>query len=164
MTGYRWLVRRHSSTTLMLAALALFACHHEGDEGGEVCDADFEQIRAEILLPNCTGEFCHDADAPAANLDYTRSAEAIAAQLIDVPSSVCADWVRVVPGDRHRSILFAKLHDPPPCGERMPIDGHLSEHDIACIGEWIETLDGDHEQMPLHARPPARAGVELSSD
>jgi len=143
MTGYRCPVRRHF---LVPAALALLACNRPAEEAGddEVCDLDFEQIRAEILLPNCAGEFCHDADAPAANLDYTRSAEAIAAQLVDVPSAVCADWVRVVPGDPENSILLAKLHDPP-CGEQMPIDGHLSEHDIACIAQWIETVESTCE-------------------
>ncbi|MFO7565047.1 MAG: hypothetical protein R6X02_20545 [Enhygromyxa sp.] len=139
-------MRRLSSKSLVLAALVLLACNKpSGDEDGEVCDMDFEQIRAEILLPTCTSEFCHDADAPAANLDFTRSAEGIAAQLVDVPSGVCADWVRVVPGDPERSILLAKLHDPPPCGERMPVDGHLSEHDIACLTRWVETVESTCE-------------------
>lgn len=133
--------------TVLLAAVPLLACNKPSDEAGdgEVCDMDFEQIRAEILVPNCTNEFCHDADAPAANMDFTRSAEAIAAQLVDVPSGVCADWVRVVPGDPGRSILLAKLLDPPPCGEQMPIDGHLSTHEIACIERWIETVESTCE-------------------
>jgi hypothetical protein len=135
-------------SSLVLVALALLACpkpaEEAGDEG-EVCDAQFEQIRAEILVPNCTNEFCHDADSPAANLDFTRSAEGIAAQLVDVPSGVCADWVRVVPGDPERSILLAKLHDPPPCGEQMPVDGHLSEHDIACLEQWVSEVESTCE-------------------
>jgi hypothetical protein len=144
-------VRRFATSSLIVASLGLLACNKPTEEAGEeagqgeVCDSDFEQIRAEILQPNCTNEFCHDADAPAANLDFTRSAEGIAAQLLDVPSGVCADWVRVVPGDPESSILFAKLHAPPPCGEQMPIDGHLSEHDIACIGNWIETVENTCE-------------------
>ena len=147
-TGYRPLVRRLSTTSLLLAALGLLACIKPAEEAGDdeaVCESDFEQIRSDILLPNCTNEFCHDADAPAANLDFTRAAEGITAQLLDVPSGVCADWVRVVPGDPERSMLFAKLHDPPPCGERMPVDGHLTEHEIACIGHWIETVENTCE-------------------
>jgi hypothetical protein len=133
-------VRHGLLPSLVLASSTLLGCPKpDGGAGGEACDADLEQIRAEILVPQCTGEFCHDADAPAANLDFTRSAEAIAAQLVDVPSGVCADWVRVVPGDPERSILLAKLHDPPPCGERMPQDAApLSARDLACVRAWIE--------------------------
>lgn len=142
-------VRRIASSSLFLCSLGLLACNkpaeEAGDEAAEVCDADFERIRSDILLPNCTNEFCHDADAPAANLDFTRSAEGIAAQLLDVPSGVCANWTRVVPGDPENSMLFAKLHAPPPCGEQMPVDGHLSEEDIACIGHWIETVENTCE-------------------
>ena len=150
----------------MLAALTLLGCPNPADSDageteGEVCDADLDQVRAEILVPQCTSEFCHDADAPAAGLDFTRSSAGIAAQLVHVPSSVCADWVRVVPGDPKRSILLAKLLDPPPCGEPMPIDGELSDYEIACISRWIDeaasacetcggTLCVDVESDPAH--------------
>lgn len=138
-------VRRLSTTSLLLASLALLGCNRPGDDDDddEVCEWDFEQIRAEILQPKCTNEFCHDADMPAAGLDFTRSAEAIAAQLLEVPSNVCADWVRVVPGELEHSLLYAKLHAPPPCGEQMPVEGHLTEHEIACIANWIEAIDDD---------------------
>jgi hypothetical protein len=106
---------------------------------------EFEQIRAEIIVPTCTGEFCHDANAPAANLDFTRSADGIIAQLVDVPSAVCANWVRVVPGDPEHSILLAKLGDPPPCGEQMPIDGHLTDREIECFEHWIQTVESTCE-------------------
>jgi hypothetical protein len=144
--GYRPVVRRFSCTLLVLpAVLALFGCKKPNEEEGELCEADLEQIRTEILTPNCTNEACHDADAPAANLDFTRDADGISAQLLEVPSGVCADWVRVVPGDPESSMLFAKLHAPPPCGEQMPIDGHLSERDIACIEHWIEEVENTCE-------------------
>ena len=133
-------MRRLPLTSLVFAASTLLGCPKPAEEPA-TCDADLEQIRTEILVPNCTNEFCHDASSPAANLDFTRSADGIAAQLVDVPSGVCADWVRVVPGDPDASMLLAKLHDPPPCGERMPQDADpLSERDIACLRGWIEEV------------------------
>jgi hypothetical protein len=138
-------VNRWPSITLAVAALVLLACpaptHEGGDEDAELCeDASLDKLRAEILVPKCTGEFCHGAEQPAVDLDFTRPVADIAAQLVEVPSVVCPDWTRVVPGDPERSILFAKLHDPPPCGERMPIDAELSKREIACVARWIEEL------------------------
>jgi hypothetical protein len=146
IAGYRRsMVRRLAQTlvqVLVLASLPLLACTTPSDDtGADACELDLEQIRAEILVPHCTGEWCHDAVAPMAGLDFTRSVEGITEQLVDVPSTVCANWVRVIPGDPERSILLAKLLDLPPCGDRMPVDGHLSAHDIACIERWIETLE-----------------------
>jgi hypothetical protein len=140
--GYRRSMVRRIAPMLVLAAAPLLACKSPSDDtGADACELDIEQIRAEILLPHCTGEWCHDAVAPMAGLDLTRSVEGITAQLVDEPSTVCANWVRVIPGDPERSIFLAKLLDLPPCGDRMPVDGHLSAHDIACIERWIETLE-----------------------
>lgn len=143
--GYAVVVRR-----LLLAASLITlatACPTKGEEAsgdaGEACD-DLAQVQADILIPNCTGEFCHDADSPAAGLDFSASPEAIATQLIGIPSAVCGGELRVVPGDRDASMLVQKLIDPT-CGERMPIDGELADSEVECIASWVDTVESTCE-------------------
>lgn len=146
MAGYHRSMQRHATATICLG-LVLSACPgtKADDEGPATCEASLDEIREDILVPNCTGDICHDADNPAAGLNFTLSSDAIETQLVGIPSAVCADWTRVVPGDPEQSILFAKLHDPPPCGERMPIDGELSDMELACIGSWISSVESSCE-------------------
>ena len=141
----RWL----RSTASCLLALILLACPSKGNEGeagetGSTCDADLDEIRAEILVPNCTNDTCHTGDMPAAGLDFSLSAEEIETQLVGIPSGVCPDQIRVIAGEPESSMLIAKLVDPP-CGEQMPIDGELSEAEIACLGEWVRGVESDCE-------------------
>lgn len=115
------------------------------DESGATCEAELEQIRQDILVPKCALPSCHGGDKPAAALDFSLSSEEIATQLVGISSGVCADSTRVVPGDPEASLFIAKLHDPPPCGEQMPIDDELSDAEIACLSKWVEEVESSCE-------------------
>jgi len=145
---------RASSAVLVLAlALALgfglAACSDDtaqgSDEAGDFCDGSLESIRQNIFIPNCaTTAGCHGAGA-ASDLDLSLPIEDLEAQLVGVASAVCPDQIRVVPGDPSASFLFAKLHDSPECGEKMPIDGTLSGYELECIEQWIEDVQVECE-------------------
>lgn len=141
---------RNPLPIVMLAALGLglllSGCPGDGEDSGSVvCDGHLETIRVEILVPNCTGSDCHDADDPAADLDLTQPLEEIETQLVGIASTECLDKVRVAPGDREGSFLWEKLHTDPACGEPMPIDGQLSSEELDCIGRWIDEVQFECE-------------------
>jgi hypothetical protein len=107
----------------------------------------FTELFSTILLPTCAGPFCHGT--PVGGM-LVMANQAIAHQsLVNQPAMGvtlveggidCAttQFMRVVPRDPEMSLLYLKLFEPPPCGDRMPIAQLLTAEQIEQIRLWIE--------------------------
>jgi hypothetical protein len=112
-------------------ATGLGKCAPVGGEG-------FAAVEA-IFTRSCAGTGCHvGEDEPAGGLDL--SPGRAYAQLVDVPSVVVGDRMRVAPGAPDASYLLCKLSADCDArrGGRMPLDGQpLGDADMATITTWI---------------------------
>lgn len=110
-----------------------------GGVGSTVCGTT--EVRA-VFAKSCTGGLCHDASAPAAELDLTVFDPA--ASMVDVPGTLCPSSVLVDAGSPSTSLLFTKVAEgTPSCGERMPVGAALDSASIDCIASWITRLATD---------------------
>lgn len=94
-----------------------------------------------LLVAKCGSSICHDgaANPPQANLDLT-SPDFVSA-LIGAPADHCEGYLRIDPTDPDRSLLLAKLTDPPAgCGDRMPLVGTLTPNELACIRAYVHEV------------------------
>jgi uncharacterized membrane protein len=90
-----------------------------------------------IFTQRCAFAGCHDSHTRIADLDL--SAGNAHAHLVNVPSVLDPGWIRVVPGDPARSLLYRKISEEnPPVGSRMPPGGRLTDEQITLIRLWIE--------------------------
>ena len=97
----------------------------------------FQHSIQPIFTQRCAIRGCHDSQARTADLDL--SAGNAYANLVNVRSVQDPNWIRVVPGDPLRSLLYRKVsEDNPPVGSRMPLGGRLSDEQIMLIRLWIE--------------------------
>lgn len=127
----------------LAAALALAACPgklDDGDkllhmgEGGQPDCADAPNI----LQKNCAGSDCHSPPNPQQGLDLI--SPDVGARVVDHFASGCSGNL-ADPTDPEGSVLYLKLGDMPPCGERMPKGAApLSSDDLLCIRRWITRL------------------------
>lgn len=107
-------------------------------------DLTWSALYAEVIAPGCATASCHDADAPAAELDLSGDAVAAHARMLDAPAAgtACVDSgiPMLTAGDSGNSLFSAKLDpDLPPCGGRMPDSGNpLSEQRRCAIEAWID--------------------------
>jgi len=100
-----------------------------------VCTADSASIQRDIFKIGCAGAGCHGSQQPAAGLDLV---DAPLDALKGTSSALCNGWSLVVPGSLEKSLLYQKLTaSMPPCGEPMPVAGHLSTASSKCIADWI---------------------------
>ncbi|MEM9730030.1 MAG: hypothetical protein AAF997_15730 [Myxococcota bacterium] len=112
-------------------------------ECDEVCIPDFEptltDLQTNVFDQTCAFSACHDADAPAANLELT-SVTVSADNLIDVPSIQVPGRARVVPGEVESSYLINKIRgvDIAPGTGLMPLGGPpLCEVRMLAVEEWV---------------------------
>jgi hypothetical protein len=110
-------------------------------------DATFENVVAQVIEPSCTFSSCHAAPTMAAKLDL--SPESICDALVNQPSCLFPDRMRVVPGNPDDSFFFHKLtgqglNETPTgnCGTstnlEMPFGASaLSDADLALVHNWI---------------------------
>ncbi|GBC91637.1 hypothetical protein HRbin15_00091 [bacterium HR15] len=97
----------------------------------------FQHTIQPIFTQRCAVLGCHDSRARTADLDL--SAGNAYANIVNVPSVQDPNWIRVVPGDPMRSLLYRKVsEDNPPVGSRMPLGGRLTDEQILLIRLWIE--------------------------
>ena len=66
----------------------------------------------------------------------------VSGRLVGTSAVLCNGWAMVVPGSPDKSLLYQKLLSTSPCGERMPLMGHLPDGDVECIREWIVGIAG----------------------
>lgn len=110
-----------------------------GGGGATICGTT--EVRA-VFAQSCTGSLCHDASAPAAELDLTVFDPA--ASMVNVAGTLCTGSLLVDPGSPSTSLLFTKVAEATPaCGERMPIGAALDSASIDCIASWITRLATD---------------------
>lgn len=97
---------RSTSSLLVAAALAAGACGSEGAEpSGEA--PTFEAVVEQVLTPSCTFSSCHTTQTAASNLALTP--ETACDQLVNKPSCLFPDRMRVMPGNPEESFFFHKL-------------------------------------------------------
>lgn len=137
------LARRAWAAVIALAASACVGGISDPERFGDgtSCPDDF---RIEVLFEeSCAGGACHGADAsPAGGLDLVTPG--FAERMIDVPAEICSWSTLVVPGDPEQSFLYIKVTDPPlSCGDPMPPVGYLTNNEVRCVADWIESLAPD---------------------
>lgn len=108
-------------------------------DGGSV--VTLEEVMARVFRPHCAVPSCHASADPTGRMrldeDFPRtSLRDVAAMGVSCSGQ---GFVRVVPGDPSRSLLYLKItEDPPPCGSRMPQAADpLPDELIALVREWI---------------------------
>jgi hypothetical protein len=109
-----------------------------------VCQPTLESLQQGIFTRACGFDSCHGGSHNAA-WGLSLIEPDVRELLVDDPSRVCSDWIRVVPGSPERSLLWRKLtEEKPPCGVRMPMAmAPLPDRLLACIEEWIRSLELD---------------------
>lgn len=154
-------IRRGRGVTCALLGL-LAACVGDVSDpdrfgDGTYCPEDFE---IETLFERrCAGGACHGADAVAGNLDLV--SPGFAERMIGVRSEIC-DWAPlVVPGNAEESFLYVKVTNPPlSCGEPMPPVGYLTNNEVRCVRDWIESLAEPEPEAPPEDEGDASEGEE----
>jgi hypothetical protein len=156
----RELARGGRSASLCALVTAMSACvggisdpERFGD--GTSCAEGFE---IEVLFEqSCGGQACHGGDgSPAGGLDLVTPG--FAERMINVPSQICSWSLLVVPGDAESSFLYVKITDPPiVCGDRMPPVGFLTNNEVRCVRDWIESLAAPTGDPELDPDPDAGA-------
>lgn len=135
-------LRRRISKTAALPLLVLLAACGGSDDGDAPapapCRATLESLHADIFVHSCTFDSCHGNNAV---WDLWLDAPDLSAELVKEPARTCDGWLLVTPGSPDRSFLYHKLVDEkPPCGDRMPLGGALSEAQRRCVRDWIQSL------------------------
>lgn len=109
---------------------------------GQQFASTWEAIQTVVFArAGCAQALCHSGGLPAGNLDLTP--ERAWTQLINVPATIDQGWLRVVPGDQARSLLWRKLaaatrgiDDVP--GAPMPQAGApIDANSLEAIRRWI---------------------------
>jgi hypothetical protein len=112
------------------------------------CDPTYDAVVDQVLLPRCTFSSCHAPPTIAAQLDLTPGAAC--GQLVNQPSCLFPDRMRVLPGHPEESFFFRKLtgeglHEAPTnacdnltTNQLMPYGAQmLDPEDIALVRNWI---------------------------
>jgi hypothetical protein len=139
---------------LLIAAALVAAAGCDGTTPAEE-PATFEDVVEQVLTPKCTFAQCHSTSTAAASLDLTP--ERACETLVNKPSCLFPDRMRVVPGNPEDSFFFHKLTgqglDEVPtanCGNDsttttltnllMPYGAsELSDDDLRIVHSWIAT-------------------------
>lgn len=109
-------------------------------DGGSVPPAPSCDPPTQILPQLCGTSGCHNATDRANGLDLIT--KGLSQRLIQQPA-VGGPGLLVDVYNPGQSIMLAKLHTPPPYGERMPfLSAPLSAADLACMTGWVYGLVG----------------------
>lgn len=133
-------IERGLIVLLAAGALALAGCpgslEHPEQFLGPCLDAP-----TEIFPQRCGDSDCHDAEAPAGDLDLV--SPGVETRVVGQEASGGPGTI-VDPDAPEESIMWLKISsDNPPFGTRMPqVGGNLSSYERECVLEWIE------EQVP----------------
>jgi hypothetical protein len=137
-------MRTHSLFIAASLAVTAAACATDGS-----VEPTFDAVVEKVIVPRCTFGSCHAAPTNAAQLDLTR--ENLCNAVINQPSCLFPERMRVVPGRPEDSFFFHKLtgeglHQTPTgsCGNEsktnypMPYGAKaLGAGDIALVEGWI---------------------------
>jgi len=128
---------------------ALAAC---GGGGGPPRPVSLNQDVRPIFMTSCAlGNTCHGSPTSAGHVQLGPTSDidagALVASLVNVPSVISANDVRVRPGDRAASLLIGKLTGdfsgltcgPSACGARMPFNSPpLPAAMVETIARWVD--------------------------
>ncbi|HEX3593583.1 MAG TPA: hypothetical protein VHU80_00740 [Polyangiaceae bacterium] len=128
-------------------------------------------IYREVLLPNCSFEFCHGGSGLFMDLE---TKELGYQTLVNFPAAgiecKSTGLMHVLPGKPEQSLIYLKITTPP-CGKKMPLmyttGGMLDPRDIEQIRRWIAlgapNDDGD-AAVPSDASSDAAVPSDAASD
>lgn len=93
----------------------------------------------QLIERSCAISGCHQS-ANTSNGNLALVAEDLGAALLDVPgSSSCNGTPLLSSSDPAESLMYSKLLDTPPCGDRMPLFARPPQQfEIDCMLEWVE--------------------------
>jgi hypothetical protein len=109
--------------------------------------ATFTQIYSEIfpLGTKAQCNYCHDRPANEIsngmlNMGHTQTDSYAAVVGTSSMSAKCGGtYTLVVPGESSASLLFLKLEETPPCGDRMPQGGSpLTSAQLEMVRSWVD--------------------------
>jgi hypothetical protein len=111
----------------------------EGAAGGPPIASDCDGFG--IIQQRCGLSGCHaPADAPLG--DFGSSEDAARAYIGEEGVTCAGEGALIDPDDPGASVLVAKIEGTASCGGQMPPGGTpLSDEDIACVVEWIGSLE-----------------------
>lgn len=102
-----------------------------GDDGGSAsCGA----VETTIIQARCGA--CHGATNGTSSLDL--ASDGVLTRLAN-RKTLDGAHVLVTPGKASESAIYTKVLSAPSFGSRMPLGLPLSDAEIACIKQWIDT-------------------------
>ena len=119
-----------------------------GGDGGMMntggVQPNITDIQSKIFTPRCALSGCHVGPTPQNGLDL--SLGHAQANLINVPATWDASFLRVKPNDPQNSYLYMKLvNDPRIMGQQMPKGGpFLNSNELGAVFDWIG--QGGHQR------------------
>jgi hypothetical protein len=157
-----------TKTLFLFAALTTATFTAACDSAEPAQDPTFEAIVQDIFAPSCTFSSCHTNPTIAGSLDLTP--EKACDTLVNTPSCLFPDRMRIVPGHPEDSFFFHKLSgqglDEAPtgsCGTQtnllMPFGASaLPDHQLALVHDWIAagascTGTGGDKTLPVNTGP-----------
>jgi hypothetical protein len=98
-----------------------------------------------LFKQRCASAACHGAGATQIDL----LSSGVEMRLVDKPSSSaataqCKGRTLVSSDGSAESLLIEKLSETPPCGSPMPLGSTLTDTELTCISDWIDTLANDN--------------------
>jgi hypothetical protein len=141
---------RNTFFVALVIAFSAGACATDATEVTEAAEEPtFEAVYEKVIAPSCTFGSCHAQPTMAAELDLTP--EAACDALVNQPSCLFPDRMRIVPGAPEESFFFHKLtgqglHETPTgnCSNHtktnliMPYGAsELADDDLALVHNWI---------------------------
>lgn len=119
---------------MLLVVACFFGCSKECVQ--PTGEPSFSGEVQPLFTARCSFSGCHDAGSASGEL--VLSAGQAYSQLVNVPSALEPDRVRVLPGDPQNSYLVMKLENRQSVGEAMPLGDDLDSTEIQIIRNWIE--------------------------
>lgn len=108
------------------------AAHDAGPAASAGCPAACNLIKA-----RCATAGCHATSGAAAGLDLESAGLVMRLSGAAAHTTQCSGKTLLDRKAPERSLLFAKLTDPPLCGIRMPLGAALSASDLDCMRRWV---------------------------
>jgi hypothetical protein len=104
--------------------------------------ATYTAVWDEVLVPLCATPFCHGGRGLFLVLENQQQAYTeLLTSRAEGPDCVASATPMIRPNEPAASLLYLKLLDDPPCGERMPFlpgnSGRVDPRDLEQIRRWI---------------------------
>ncbi|MBX3274898.1 MAG: hypothetical protein KF729_31835 [Sandaracinaceae bacterium] len=134
------------------------------EEAARRCPTNYD-VERDLFARTCATLGCHTGGAAlaAAGLDLQTAGIAERLRSHVSASMQCGGRAAIVAGDTESSLLWQKVGEPPPCGDRMPsAQPPLNPTELACLRQYVAALAGDASDggaPPPPPPPPPDAGM-----